>query len=88
MTVYRALDFLSQMGLAHRIESLNAYVPCVEKHCDHKDSQYLICDKCGRVEELHNHEIDNFISKNLAQSGFQLSYKAMELHGRCARCAA
>src|SRR4051794_40835295 len=27
-TVYRALDFLERLGFAHRIESLNAYVPC------------------------------------------------------------
>src|ERR1700741_5492999 len=25
-TIYRALDFLTRMGLAHRIESLNAFV--------------------------------------------------------------
>ena len=86
MSVYRALEFLSTMGLAHRIESLNAYVPCVESHCAHKDSQYLICDKCGRVEELHNHDIDNFIKKTLAKNGFDLSHKAMELHGVCGRC--
>src|SRR5438034_10127423 len=27
-TVYRALEFLERLGFAHRIESLNAYVPC------------------------------------------------------------
>ncbi len=27
-TVYRALEFLLEMGLAHKIESLNAYVAC------------------------------------------------------------
>lgn len=87
MSVYRALDFLSAQGLAHRIESLNAYISCAEKHCAHKDSQYLICDACGRVEELHNHAIDDFILKSLGKSGFTLSHKTMELHGRCARCA-
>ncbi len=86
MSVYRALDFLSAQGLAHRIESLNAYVPCVESHCAHKDSQYLICDGCGSVEELHNHAIDDFIAKSLNKSGFQLHHKVMELRGLCSRC--
>src|SRR5258705_11909391 len=27
-TVYRALEFLERLGFAHRIESLNPYVPC------------------------------------------------------------
>jgi Fur family transcriptional regulator, zinc uptake regulator len=87
MSVYRALDFLSAQGLAHRIESLNAYVPCAESHCAHKDSQYLICDNCGQVEELHNHAIDDFIVKNLARSGFQVTHKTMELRGRCRQCS-
>jgi Fur family zinc uptake transcriptional regulator len=87
MSIYRALDFLSAAGLAHRIESLNAYVPCAENHCAHKDSQYLICDGCGAVQELHDHDIDHFISKSLKKSGFHVEYKSMELHGKCAACA-
>jgi Fur family zinc uptake transcriptional regulator len=87
MTVYRALDFLVAQGLVHRIESLNAYVPCVERHCAHTDSQYLICDDCGGVEELHNHAIDDYIAKKVADNGFRVSHKTMELHGTCANCA-
>lgn len=86
MTIYRALDFLVAQGLVHRIESLNAYVPCVERHCAHTDSQYLICDGCGNVEELHNHAIDDYIVKKVADTGFRVSHKTMELHGTCAKC--
>src|SRR5579871_4177365 len=32
-SVYRSLDFLLEMGLAHRIESLNAFIAC--GHWDH-----------------------------------------------------
>lgn len=88
MTVYRALDFLSRTGLVHRIESLNAYIACVERHCEHKDSQYLVCDACGRVEELHNHAIDKFIADRLGPSGFAVTYKTVEIHGTCRACAA
>ena len=31
-TVYRALDFLLEIGLVHRIASLNAYVGCIQPH--------------------------------------------------------
>lgn len=86
MTIYRALDFLVSEGLVHRIESLNAYVPCVERHCAHTDSQYLICDSCGSVEELHNHAIDDYIRKKVGADGFTVSHKTMELHGTCASC--
>ncbi len=87
MTVYRALDFLVAQGLVHRIESLNSYVPCVERHCSHTDSQYLICDRCGKVEELHSHAIDDYIVRKVAAAGgFKVSHKTMELHGTCGRC--
>lgn len=86
MTVYRALEFLAGSGIAHRIESLNAYISCMERHCHHTDSQYLVCDFCGKVEELHNHAIDNFINEKIGKTGFQLAYKTIELHGRCASC--
>lgn len=87
MSVYRALDFLSAMGLAHRIESLNAYAPCVESHCAHKDSQYLICDNCGRTEELHDHALDDFIRNKVTRSGFKTSSITIEIHGSCKKCA-
>lgn len=86
MTVYRALDFLVAQGLAHRIESLNAYAPCVESHCAHKDSQYLICEKCEKVEELHNHAIDHFIAEQIAKDGFKITTKVIEIHGLCSCC--
>src|SRR5918999_799750 len=45
-TVYRALDFLIEQGLVHRIESLNAYVGCDRPEAAHA-SQFLICTDCG-----------------------------------------
>src|ERR1039458_9984114 len=32
ITIYRALDFLREQGLAHRIESRNAFIACVQNH--------------------------------------------------------
>lgn len=86
MTVYRALDFLTKEGFAHRIESLNAYTACAEAHCRHTDSQYLVCNSCGEVEEIHDHAIDNYIEKKIADTGFSPSHKALEIHGTCESC--
>ena len=49
-TVYRALEFLERLGFAHRIESLNAYVPC-RLEGGHS-AAFLICDCCGEAEEI------------------------------------
>lgn len=86
MTVYRALDFLTAQGLVHRIESLNAYAPCVESQCERHDSQYLICDSCDKIEELHNHKVDDMLENEVAKSGFQPSSKTIEIHGTCKDC--
>ena len=59
-TIYRALDFLMRMGLAHRIESLNAYVAC-DVGCMHAPAMFLICDRCQRISELHCEPLDGEI---------------------------
>src|SRR5215468_4619381 len=50
-TVYRALEFLVRLGLAHRIESLNAYIACDVGACE-RSTIFLICEKCGAAEEF------------------------------------
>src|SRR5688572_26848545 len=58
-TVYRALDFLQEAGLVHKLQSLNAYIGCGEPHRDHQ-GQFLICESCGTVAELDD---DNITSR-------------------------
>jgi len=84
-TAYRALDFLMQHGFIHRIESLNAYIACAENH-KHRGSQFMICDACGRVEEVHLCHIPDGLSKQAAGKGFTLSHWNAELHGQCGDC--
>src|SRR5579863_9064435 len=49
ITVYRALDFLRDNGLVHRIESRNAFVACVHSHPSAEPVVFLICERCGAV---------------------------------------
>ena len=56
-TVYRTLDFLLERGFVHKIESLNAYAPC--EHLGHAHhGMLLICEACGRSEEIEDDEVD------------------------------
>ena len=86
-TVYRALDFLLEQGLAHKLESISAYVGCV--HPDHPHaSQFLICADCGEVAEME----DKMIAKSLENAGkaigFNTIHPVVELMGTCAYCSA
>ncbi len=85
-TVYRALDFLLEQGLAHKLETLHAYVGC--SHPDHPhSSQFLICTDCGGVTELEDSSIANSIGKAAIESGFQAEYGVVEIKGRCSNCS-
>lgn len=86
-TIYRALDFLQETGLAHKIESLNAYVAC--GHASHSHSAvFLICDKCHGAEELHAVETSNALSNETRAAGFSVRRAVIEARGICRACEA
>lgn len=84
-TVYRALEFLIDQGLVHRIESLNAYVACPCPEHVH-GFQLLICRHCGRVEELHLDEINDHLARRARELGFEIQRQTIELLGQCDAC--
>ncbi len=84
-TVYRALDFLLEQGLIHRVDSLNAYVGCTHPQEPH-DVRLLICTQCGQVTELADPMLDSSLALALSRSGFKPSRAHLEIHGLCARC--
>lgn len=85
-TVYRALDFLQDMGLAHKIESLNAYVAC--GHASHAHSAvFIICDACGAAEELHAVETSKALADETSAAGFSVRSAVIEARGTCRNCA-
>ena len=84
-TVYRALEFLLEEGLVHKIESLNAYVGCGEP--GHLDSgQFLICSSCGEVAELDDPELVKLIAEKAKQIGFSIKDQIVEILGCCSQC--
>lgn len=85
-TVYRALEFLIDLGLVHRIESTNGFTRC-EAPLRHRVCQFLICDDCGLVEELHSRELFGQLQEHARARGFQPAYQTVEVHGRCAACS-
>ncbi len=84
-TVYRALEFLLAHGLIHRIESLNAFVGCVQPGPDHL-VQFLICTKCGTAAEVEDRRVAEAIGRSAAERGFALAGRVIELSGLCINC--
>lgn len=85
-TVYRALEFLLEHGLIHRIESLNAYMGCTDPETPHR-AQFLICAQCGTTAELNDPRIDAAIGEQAAAAGFTVNRRTIEVEGTCPHCA-
>jgi Fur family zinc uptake transcriptional regulator len=86
-TVYRALDFLVERGLVHRIESLNAYVGCARPDTGHV-GQFLICGNCRSAAELDDPAIGSAIAHGAAAVGFTVRRATVEIAGTCPNCRA
>lgn len=88
-TIYRALEFLLDAGLIHRIEANNTYLACDHIQCSHahQPTQFLLCDVCGAATEttLKPEQI-KAMKESAAQYGFVLNEKSLELHGTCEHC--
>lgn len=87
-TVYRALDFLQQRRLVHRVERLNAYVGCDEGEAHEHAVQFLICNTCGAVDEVDDHAVSAALDHAAAAKGFRPGHATVEVEGTCAGCAA
>ena len=85
-TIYRALDFLIEQGLIHRVESLNAFVGCSCSGHQH-EQLLLICKHCHEVEERSAEEVMTALAQEIKQADFIVHSKAIEVHGICAKCA-
>ena len=80
-TIYRTLEFLQAQRLIHRIEKLNAFVPCMEAdHHHHHAAQFLICRKCGTVAEIEDQE-DEHLHWTQKKMG-ELALAGLEKNGK------
>lgn len=84
-TVYRALAFLQEQGLVHRVDSSNAFLACHHPGDAHA-VQLLICDDCGTVQELHSEQLRQDLEQQARQAGFAIRHETIEAHGRCRGC--
>ena len=86
-TVYRTLDFFLEHGFVYKIESRNAYAPC--EHLGHAHhGALLLCEKCGRSDEIEDVKLDRLLQEAAARAGFAPHRQMVELVGLCRNCAA
>ncbi len=89
VSIYRALDFLMQQGLIHRIESRNAYVACLHGADKHgAEVIFLLCDQCGKAGEFHSQALSGLVETIAQTEKFKANAPVLEIRGLCAHCQA
>jgi len=86
ITVYRALDFLMEHRLVHRIESRNAFIACAQDHDATAMVAFLICERCGLVGEIPAAPVAQSLDASARATGFAPSMSLVEVTGVCAHC--
>ena len=84
-TVYRALEFLERLGMAHRIASISAYVAWSDEGDAVHAAAFLICDCCGATREVSGPD-QGAMSAAASAAGYAIARTTIEAHGRCAAC--
>jgi len=84
-SVYRSLDFLTELGLVHRIESAKSFIACAMPDHAHP-SQMLVCRRCGTVVETEDSRVARATENLGRRLGFVLDRGAMEFVGLCSSC--
>ena len=86
ISVYRALDFLRENGLVHRIECRNSFVACVHSHASNDPIVFLICEQCGAVGEAPGGAATDLLKTSCRAAGFTPKSPVIEITGICSHC--
>lgn len=91
-SIYRALDYLLQEGLVHKVGTLNAYVACAQTCAEtctqrHAPVFMLVCPGCRKSKEISDPSLYQTIFSTMQRQGFQLQGDTVELTGICPGCA-
>ena len=85
-TVYRAIEFLSDLGLVHRLASLNAYIGCPFPNSEHSNL-FMICNGCGSAAEVAHGALNDVLQNASEEAEFKLESQNIELFGLCPQCS-
>jgi Fur family transcriptional regulator, ferric uptake regulator len=85
-TVYRTLALLTEHGVVDALmhhPGEACYRLCSEEHHHH-----LVCNRCHRVVELVDCDLDAWLDRLAAKHRFTVSAHTVEVSGTCADCRA
>jgi Fur family transcriptional regulator, ferric uptake regulator len=85
-TVYRTMKLLEEAGIAHARRFGDAKGTVFEVAVGRSHHDHLICERCGRIVEFVNPEVERLQDEIAAAHGFTMNRHRHELYGVCASC--
>lgn len=85
-TIYRNLSFLLQNDFIHKINKINAYLPCSHPNECH-ECYFLFCLKCNQITECCSEKIQNMIQEKAEKQKFVPKKISLEIEGICEDCS-
>ncbi len=84
-TVYRTLGHLEEAGFIRKIELDQGHThwEFVEGSVHH---EHLVCEKCGRIEEFTDLQLESRISFVAMENGFAMTRHTIQIFGLCRGC--
>jgi Fur family zinc uptake transcriptional regulator len=86
-TVYRALEFLMEQDLVHRVDATNSFVACTAQHGE-RFPIVLVCARCEETTEWHDESAARLIAAILRERSSGFFGTGIEVKGLCDSCRA
>lgn len=86
VTIYRVLEVLEKMSLAHKVLAINGYIRCSTTEDESVCHHYLLCKNCQKVEEVEGENLHSLQAKIAKDYKFEISSHYLEFTGLCFEC--
>ncbi|WP_038369228.1 transcriptional repressor [Brackiella oedipodis] len=88
-TVYRALEFLEEEDLIHRLDAMNGWTPCIhlaQQAHQHPAGLLIVCTACGQVSEVQSPNLGLELQSIIKQHGYSRASEQIEIRALCQQC--
>lgn len=92
VTIYRVLEVLERMSLAHKVQAMKGFVRCSSDEIGHEEGDHcschhhLLCRKCHKVTEFHCEDLSDLQKKVSKKEKFHIDSHYLEFMGLCESC--
>ncbi|MFA5830054.1 MAG: Fur family transcriptional regulator [Candidatus Gracilibacteria bacterium] len=87
VTIYRVLEVLEKMSLAHKVLAVNGYIRCSTTEDETACHHYLLCKNCRKVEEVEGENLHSLQTKIAKDYKFEITSHYLEFTGLCSECS-